>query len=124
MSPTRTDPALPDWVRPLPAVLQAPVAEALHRVIDPELGEAIDDLGLIGTLHYGDNELRVRLLATSASCPMSDVLLEDALDALTAALRRHKPADMPPLLLNVDIDWDTTWTPERMAPALRERMGW
>ena len=69
-----------------------------------------------------EQELRVRLLATSASCPMSDVLLEDALDALTAALRRHKPADMPPLLLNVDIDWDTTWTPERMAPALRERL--
>lgn len=90
---------------------------ALRRVPDPELAESIVDLGLIDTLALADGQLTVRLIPTSATCPMADVLIDD----VAAALQPLCPDGVE---LQVTMDWDATWTPERMTPALRQRFGW
>ncbi|MBP6900788.1 MAG: metal-sulfur cluster assembly factor [Burkholderiaceae bacterium] len=90
---------------------------ALRRVADPELGESIVDLGLVASLQIDAQGAQLTLIPTSATCPMLDLLVDDAGQALVDVL----PAGAA---VEVDVDWDTPWSPERMSPALRTRFGW
>ena len=90
------------------------VMAALRRVPDPELAEGIVDLGLVQSIDEVDGVLQVRLIPTSATCPMAEVLVDD----VQAELARLHPQ------VEVQLDWAATWTPDRMAPALRQRLGW
>lgn len=90
---------------------------ALHEVPDPELGESIVDLGLVQGIKIEPGRVHVVLIPTSATCPMSEVLLEDA----TQAVRRVCPAATE---VSVELDWDSAWAPDRMSPALKSRFGW
>ena len=89
------------------------IRTALHEVLDPELGESIVDLGLVQRIGIEPGFVRVVLIPTSATCPMSAVLLEDAADAV----RKACPA-------GTRVDWDTRWEPQRMSPELKVRFGW
>lgn len=91
--------------------------EALRAVRDPEIGESIVDLGLVERLEVTPRRVALTLVPTSATCPMADVLIDDARNALLQAC----PADTD---IEVDLDWTLQWTPERLSPALRLRFGW
>lgn len=93
--------------------------QALAAVNDPELGESIVALGLVAelALNPGEAGARLVLIPTSSTCPMLDVLVDDSAGALESVL----PADWT---VTVVIDWQTPWSPERMALALRARFGW
>lgn len=97
--------------------ITAQLMAALHQVPDPELGESIVDLGLVASVTVDDTGVRVVLIPTSATCPMSDTLVEDAEQAAAAALP-------PGTALDVVMDHDTHWHPSRMSAALQERFGW
>lgn len=99
------------------ACLREQIMQALRAVADPEIGENIVDLGLVASLHLGPALAALTLLPTSATCPMADQLIEDA----GSAIERLCPADWR---IEVDMDWEQVWTPERMAPALRLRFAW
>lgn len=101
-------PALPD---------EAALRAVLQKVHDPEIGESIVDLGLVESIRCSPEGVQVTLIPTSATCPMADVMIEDA----TEALRRACPEEIP---VDVQMDWDTPWSPERLSPALRARFGW
>jgi metal-sulfur cluster biosynthetic enzyme len=45
------------------------------------------------------------------------VMIED----VTEALRRACPDGLP---VDVQMDWDTPWSPQRLSPALKARFGW
>lgn len=110
-----------DNARPDPAPVEDPERErlmaVLRRVADPEIGESIVDLGLVDSLVLGPASVALTLIPTSATCPMADVLIEDA----ETALRQACPTDWT---VEVEMDWDAVWTPERMSTALRLRLGW
>ena len=97
--------------------LQETVMAALATVDDPEMGENLVDLGVVGGVHIDGTSVAVTLIPTSATCPMADVMVDDAL----AAVQRACP---PGTTVDVQMDWDTAWSPARLAPALRERFGW
>lgn len=97
--------------------LQAAARRALAEVQDPEIGENLVDLGVVAEVALHGQVLQVTLIPTSATCPMADVMLDDA----TVAVQRVCP---PEIEVQVVMDWDTEWSPDRMAPALRERFGW
>lgn len=99
------------------AGLHAAVMAALASVDDPEMGENLVDLGVVGEVVVDDGRVRVSLIPTSATCPMADVMVDDARDAVQRACPVGTAVD-------VHMDWDTEWSPERLAPALRERFGW
>ena len=99
------------------ADLHAAVMAALASVDDPEMGENLVDLGVVGEVLVDDGRVRVSLIPTSATCPMADVMVDDACQAV----QRACPGDTA---VDVHMDWDTEWSPERLAPALRERFGW
>jgi len=93
------------------------IRSALAAVKDPEIGESIVELGLVDRVEVGDGFVGVTLIPTSATCPMSDLLLDDARNAVVAACPDGTVVD-------VQLDWDTPWSPERLSPALRLRFGW
>ncbi|MEI2677949.1 MAG: metal-sulfur cluster assembly factor [Burkholderiaceae bacterium] len=96
---------------------EAVIRLALHEVLDPEMGESIVDLGLVQRIGIEPRRVHVTLIPTSATCPMSEVLLEDA----TEAVRRACPSGTE---VEVDLDWQTPWEPHRMSPELKVRFGW
>lgn len=96
---------------------EAAVREALLGVLDPELGESIVDLGLVLRIEIAPRAVHVVLIPTSATCPMSDLLLEDTADAV----RRACPDGTT---VSAGLDWDTVWGPVRLSPALKSRFGW
>lgn len=99
------------------ADLRAAIEDALRQVYDPELGENLVDLGIVDDISIDADRVTVRLLPTSATCPMTDIMVDDA----AAAVQRVCPETFT---VDVDVDWDATWSPARMSATLRERFGW
>ncbi len=99
--------------------LRTRIMAALRQVADPEIGENIVDLGLIQRLELSLQPplAALVLLPTSATCPMADQIMDEA----GCAIEAQCPPDWR---VEVEMDWDGQWTPERMAPALRVRFGW
>jgi metal-sulfur cluster biosynthetic enzyme len=93
------------------------VRELLRRVMDPEVGMNIVDLGLVYGIAASAQGVQVRLTMTSATCPMTDLIVDDVHTRLAAAL----PADTP---VEVELTWDPPWTPERMSAVARAMFGW
>lgn len=94
------------------------VHEMLRKVMDPEVGVNIVDLGLIhDVLVHPEQGVRVRMTMTSAACPMSEMLLDD----IDRVLQRALPPDTP---VEVELVWEPPWTPARMSAEARELLGW
>jgi metal-sulfur cluster biosynthetic enzyme len=93
------------------------VREALRRVVDPELGMNVVDLGLIYRIDIEPQRLRVEMTMTSPACPMGEMITDDARAVLTALL----PASCRP---EIHLVWDPPWDPSRMSAASRSHFGW
>lgn len=91
--------------------------DVLATVHDPEIGENLVALGLVERIVCEPGRVAVTLIPTSATCPMADVLVDDA----TAALQRACPAGTEVV---VEMDWEAQWDPQRLAPELKQRFGW
>ena len=93
------------------------VRESLRRVDDPEAGMNIVDLGLVYAIVPGDGQVQVDITMTSAACPMADMILDQAHDAIRGALPEGT-------LIDLRLVWEPPWTPERMSGFAREHFGW
>lgn len=91
--------------------------DALRQVMDPEAGMNIVDLGLVYDVAVDASSVQVDLTMTTAACPMSDLIADQARDALAAAA----PAGTN---VQVRLVWDPPWTPERMSDLARAQFGW
>lgn len=58
------------------------VVEKLRRVIDPELGVNIVDLGLLYQIHVEEDTLRVEFTTTTPGCPMRRYLQQQVEKAI------------------------------------------
>lgn len=93
------------------------VLEALHAVIDPEVGVDVVELGLVVDVRVEDGVARVDLTMTSRACPLPEVLCEQARQAVLAAGPDLRDAE-------VRLVWDPPWTPKRMSPLAKQLLGW
>ena len=93
------------------------VREALSRVVDPEAGMNIVDLGLVYGIEVSPQRVQVHLTMTSAACPMVELIVDDMHAQLAAVL----PAEVA---IDVELVWDPPWTPDRMSEAARSIFGW
>jgi metal-sulfur cluster biosynthetic enzyme len=100
-----------------PEALRPVLAEALGRVVDPEIALNIVDVGLVYGVRVDAESLHVRLTMTSAACPVADAIVED----VERELDRVAPAA---LKIAVELVWDPPWTPERMSERAKRFMGW
>ena len=104
---------LPAPVASTEGVDVAAIEEALRDVIDPELGINIVDLGLLyGVSIEPDGTVVLDMTLTTAACPLTDVIEEQAQQALSLI------AD------NVRIQWVwlPPWGPDKITPEGREQL--
>lgn len=96
---------------------ESAVRDALRQVVDPEAGMNIVDLGLVYGIEVGSGAVRVEMTMTTAACPMADLIVDEARQAIESVVPRGTEVE-------VQLVWDPPWTPERMSDLARERFGW
>ena len=96
------------------------VLRALKSVYDPEIPVNVVDLGLIYELRIkplegGGNTVDVQMTLTAPGCGMGQIIATDVksrLEALPGVAEAH-----------VDVVWEPPWTPQRISPAGRAKLG-
>ncbi len=87
--------------------------EALRDVVDPELGVNVVDLGLVYGLHVeSDRSVTIDMTLTSAACPLTDVIEDQAASALDGLV--------PSFAINWV--WLPPWGPEKITEDGREQL--
>ncbi|NEE02147.1 metal-sulfur cluster assembly factor [Phytoactinopolyspora halotolerans] len=87
--------------------------EALRDVVDPELGINVVDLGLIyGVSVDDDGVATVDMTLTSAACPLTDVIEEQATAATDGLVSG----------LKINWVWMPPWGPEKITDEGREQL--
>ena len=90
---------------------------ALRRVVDPEVGVNIVDLGLVYRLESRPEGVAIDLSMTSPACPLGDVIIDDIHAALAPLLPEGEQAA-------VTLVWDPPWDPSMINPATKLKLGW
>ena len=94
------------------------VAEALRDVVDPELGINVVDLGLVYDIRVeADNTATVDMTLTSAACPLTDVIEDQARAALTTGPGGGLVDDF-----RINWVWMPPWGPEKIPEEGREQL--
>ncbi len=88
---------------------------ALRKVIDPELGVNIVDIGLIYDVRYEAGEAEIEMTLTSPGCPLAPVIDKMVKDAMKEV----------PEVKNVTVElvWDPPWSTSAMSDELRAELG-
>jgi metal-sulfur cluster biosynthetic enzyme len=92
------------------------VREALKKVIDPEIGENIVDLGLIYGIEATDAEVGIRMTMTSPACPMGEMLLDEVHAELVHAF--------PDAEIDIQMVWEPVWSPDMISAETKKSLGW
>ena len=93
----------------------ADVEEALRDVIDPELGINVVDLGLVyGVTIDQTNEAVVDMTLTSAACPLTDVIEDQARSATIGSDLVNE--------LELNWVWMPPWGPQMITDDGREQL--
>jgi len=100
-----------------PPALQPAIADALGRVVDPEVALTIVDVGLVYGVDVDERQVRVRVTMTSAACPVVDVIIDDIWHELSRVVPES-------LAIDVELVWEPPWTPDRMSERAKRSMGW
>jgi metal-sulfur cluster biosynthetic enzyme len=89
------------------------VTEALHDVVDPELGINVVDLGLIYGVTIGpDGAATIDMTLTSAACPLTDVIEDQANRALEGMVSA----------VHINWVWMPPWGPDKITDEGREQL--
>ena len=87
--------------------------EALRDVVDPELGINVVDLGLVyGITVTPDNVAVIDMTLTSAACPLTDVIEDQARSALADLVED----------LKINWVWMPPWGPDKITDEGREQL--
>lgn len=92
------------------------IREALRRVIDPELGYNIVDLGFVYDIAVETGgAVRVTMTTTTPGCPATSYLIGGA---------RESAANVPGVgTVEIRLTHEPRWTPEMMSPEAKKRFG-
>ena len=93
------------------------IRAALRKVVDPEVGANIVDLGLIYRIELDGSQLLIEMTMTSPACPMGEMIVDDAY----AELDRILPADCQ---AEIRLIWEPPWAPAMMSEKCRLSLGW
>ena len=87
--------------------------EAMRDVVDPELGINVVDLGLVYGIEESDGVAVIDMTLTSAACPLTDVIEDQARAALVG-----------PFVDDIKINWVwmPPWGPDKITEDGREQL--
>lgn len=103
-------------MRTVTAVAPGRVAGALARVIDPELGLDVVDLGLVYRIEVDGDRVHVDLGVTTPACPFGHRLAEEAADAIRSLPEAEE--------VEVELVFEPPWDPSMLSERARRRLGW
>lgn len=94
-------------------VAEDDVLEAMKDVVDPELGINVVDLGLVyGVDISGEQVVTLDMTLTSAACPLTDVIEDQAHSALEGIVKDVK----------INWVWLPPWGPDKITEDGREQL--
>ena len=89
------------------------IFEALRDVVDPELGINVVDLGLVYGVTVGEDRLAtIDMTLTSAACPLTDVIEDQARSALDGLVSDFR----------INWVWLPPWGPDKITEDGREQL--
>ena len=94
---------------------QEEVVEVVKQCYDPEIPINIYDLGLIYEIDAKSDSVYVKMSLTAAGCPAAQSLPEHVREKISSALGVKS--------VNVEVTFDPPWTPERISPEGRKKLG-
>ena len=95
---------------------QQEVLKALEAVMDPELGLNSVELGLIYDVQVNEqNEVSVKMTLSARGCPLHTSIT----NGVENVIKRMEGVNG----VSVEVVWDPPWTPDRIAPETKKRMG-
>jgi len=95
------------------ATEKADILEALRDVVDPELGINVVDLGLVYGVDLGeDGAAIIDMTLTSAACPLTDVIEDQAAEALDGMVPGFR----------INWVWLPPWGPDKITDDGREQL--
>ncbi|WP_433529039.1 metal-sulfur cluster assembly factor [Micromonospora sp. CA-263727] len=96
----------------------ADIEEAMKDVVDPELGINVVDLGLVYGVHVDDqNVATLDMTLTSAACPLTDVIEDQARSALTTGPGGGLVDD-----IRINWVWLPPWGPDKITDEGRDQL--
>jgi metal-sulfur cluster biosynthetic enzyme len=91
------------------------VLKALRKVVDPEIGHNIVDIGLVNDIEIKDGDVKIKMVLTSPLCPMGNFIF----NSVEQEVKKIKGVKK----VEVEYDWEHPWTPEKMKPELKKKLG-
>nr|WP_026410928.1 metal-sulfur cluster assembly factor [Actinomadura oligospora] len=88
------------------------ILEALRDVVDPELGINVVDLGLVYGVTIADEVATLDMTLTSAACPLTDVIEDQAHSALEGLVKDVK----------INWVWLPPWGPDKITDEGRDQL--
>ncbi|MFO7782031.1 MAG: metal-sulfur cluster assembly factor [Spirochaetia bacterium] len=92
------------------------VLDALSRVVDPEIGINIVDVGLVYRVDVQDDRVEVDFTLTSPGCPLADTIVQDIHKEITEGTGI---ADV-----QVNLVWNPPWSLDFMSEDARLQLGY
>lgn len=89
------------------------VREAMHQVIDPELGIDVIDLGLVYGIEIDElGRAIITMTLTTPACPLTDLIEDECASTLAGLVDEFR----------IDWTWQPRWTMEKITPEGREQL--
>ncbi len=90
------------------------ILENLKKVIDPEIGENVVDLGFIREVKTSKDNVEIIMTLTTPFCPMAGNIVSDV---------KKSVEKMGIKKVDVKLDFEKPWSPEMMKDEVRIRLG-
>lgn len=91
----------------------ADVREALHQVIDPELGIDVIDLGLVYGIEIDElGRAIITMTLTTPACPLTDLIEDECASTLAGLVEEFR----------IDWTWQPRWTMDKITPEGRDQL--
>jgi metal-sulfur cluster biosynthetic enzyme len=92
------------------------IKKQLKKVIDPELGISIVDLGLIYQIEMNKECVNIKMTLTTIGCPLFSII-ENEVKEKISELGFNKSK------IKIDLTFDPPWSMEKMSPAAKALLG-
>ncbi len=91
------------------------IKEQLKKVIDPEIGLSVVDLGLIYDIKVEGDKVHIKMTLTTPGCPLHQMLVR-GVERAVAELEGVKD-------VQVELVWDPPWHPSMMSEEAKKKLG-
>lgn len=96
---------------------ESALRDRLRRVVDPEAGLNIVDLGLVYRIDVTPSRVRIEMTMTSPACPLGEMITDEVKEVLGGALPAGCTAE-------VALVWEPPWEQSMMSAAGKKHFGW